>query len=82
MDGFLWAVLKELDVSQLQRGDSTLRWKCRKVFVSSLLKYHTVGLEQIADQVWSVYFGPLHLGWLLEAEYGIMDVTKRSLRTR
>ncbi len=34
-------------------GDSTLRWKCRKVFVSSLLKYHTVGLEQIADQVWS-----------------------------
>ena len=25
-------------------GDSTLRWKCRKVFVSSLLKYHTVGL--------------------------------------
>jgi hypothetical protein len=41
-----------------------------------------VGLEQIADQVWSVYFGPLHLGWLLEADYGIMDVTKRSLRTR
>ncbi len=63
-------------------GDSTLRWKCRKVFVSSLLKYHTVGLEQIADQVWSVYFGPVHLGWLDEADYRIMDVKKRSRRTR
>lgn len=58
------------------------RWKCRRVFVSSLLTYHTVGLEQIADQVWPVYFGPLHLGWLDEADYRIIDVKKRSQRTR
>jgi transposase InsO family protein len=63
-------------------GDSTLRWKSRKVFVSSLLKYRAVGLEQIEDQVWSVFFGPVHLGWLDEADFRIMDVKNRARRRR
>jgi hypothetical protein len=63
-------------------GDATLRWRSRKVFVSSLLKNHIVGLEQIADGVWSVYFGPLHLGWLDEADFRIMDVKERTRRRR
>lgn len=67
---------------RLVSGDSTLRWKSRKVFVSSLLKYRAVGLEQIEDRVWSVYFGPVHLGWLDEADFRIMDVKKRSRRCR
>jgi transposase InsO family protein len=53
--------------------DNTLRWKSRKVFVSSLLKRKTVGLEQIGDGVWAVYFGPLRLGWLHEADYRIYE---------
>jgi len=67
---------------RLVSGDSTLRWKSRKVFVSSLLKYRAVGLEQIDDQVWSVYFGPTHLGWLDEADFRIMDVKSRTRRRR
>lgn len=63
-------------------GDCTLRWKGRKVFVSSLLKYRSVGLEQVADQVWSVFFGPVHLGWLDETDYRIMDVKNRARRRR
>lgn len=63
-------------------GDHTLRWKNRKVFVSTLLKRRLVGLEQVADGVWSVYFGPLHLGWLDEADFRIMDVKERSRRQR
>ena len=63
-------------------GDATLRWKSRKVFVSSLLKRHFVGLEQVGDGVWSVYFGPVHLGWLDEADYRIMDVKDRTRRRR
>lgn len=63
-------------------GDSTLRWKVRKVFVSSLLKHTVVGLEQIAEDVWSVFYGPVHLGWLDEADYRIMDVKERSRRRR
>lgn len=63
-------------------GDSTLRWKSRKVFVSSLLKHTIVGFDQVSEDVWSVFFGPLHLGWLDEADYRIMDVKDRSRRRR
>lgn len=68
--------------TRIVSGDSTLRWKSRKVFVSSLLKYRSVGLEQIGDGVWAVYFGPSHLGWLDEADYRIMDVKDRARRRR
>ena len=61
-------------------GDSTIRWKCRKVFVSYLLHRHHVGLEQIADGVWSVFFGSVHLGWLDEADFRIMDVQGKNRR--
>lgn len=63
-------------------GDCTLRWRGKKVFVSSTLKQHLVGLEQIAEDVWSVFFGPVHLGWLDEADYRIMDVKERARRRR
>lgn len=63
-------------------GDCTLRWKNRKVFVSSLLKHDSVALEQISEEVWSVFYGPVHLGWLDEADYRIMDVKERSRRCR
>lgn len=63
-------------------GDHTLRWKNRKVFVSTVLKGHQVGLEPIADGVHSVFFGPLHLGWLDERDYRIMDVKDHARRCR
>jgi putative transposase len=61
-------------------GDSTIRWNSRKVFVSFLLHGHDVGLEQINDGVWSVFFGPVHLGWLDEADFRIMDVEGQKRR--
>lgn len=63
-------------------GDNTMRWKGRKVFVSTLLRRCHVGLEQVGDGVWSVYFGPVHLGWLDETDYRIMDVKGRTRRRR
>jgi hypothetical protein len=41
-----------------------------------------VGLEQISEEVWSVFYGPVHLGWLDEADYRIMDVKERTRRRR
>ncbi len=34
------------------------------------------------DGVWSVSFGPVHLGWLDERDYRIMDVKEKSRRRR
>lgn len=63
-------------------GDNTLRWKNRKVFVSSLLKRNIVGLEQVAEDAWTVYFGPLRLGWLHEDDFRIMDILEPARRCR
>lgn len=60
--------------------DSTIRWHSEKVFVSHLLGRLEVGLEEVGDGVWSVFFGPIHLGWLDEADYRIMDVQGRRRR--
>ena len=63
-------------------SSATIRWKKRKVFVTTLLKRHYIGLEQIGDGVWSVYYGPVHLGRLDEADFRIMDVKERARRRR
>jgi hypothetical protein len=48
----------------------------------SLLKRHVVAVERLGDGVWSVFFGPVHLGWLDEADYRIMGVKGRRRRRR
>ena len=54
-------------------GDKTIKWHDRKVFVSELLIRDYIGFEEVADGEWSVYFGPVHLGWFDERDYRIMD---------
>lgn len=60
--------------------DSTIRWNSTKVFVSHLLGRLQVGLEEVGGGLWSVFFGPLHLGWLDETDYRIMDVLGKKRR--
>ena len=53
-----------------------IRWNSRWVNVSTVCAGEYVGLEEIADGIWSVYFGPLRLGRFherlmrIEDEYG------------
>ena len=46
-----------------------IRWHKRWVNVSHVLAEEYVGLEEVADGVWSVHFGPLLLGRLDERDY-------------
>jgi hypothetical protein len=43
------------------------------VLVSHLLAGEYVGLEQVADDIWAVYFGPVSLGWLHTRRGAILD---------
>lgn len=61
-------------------SDKTIKWNDRKVFVSNLLRFEYVGLEEIAERTWAVYYGPIFLGWLDEDDYRIMDVRKHRRR--
>lgn len=61
-------------------GDKTIKWHDRKIFVSALLRFQTLGLEEIGESVWAVYYGPVFLGWLDDDGYRIMDVRRKRER--
>lgn len=57
-----------------------IRWNSDWVNVSIVCAGEYVGLEEIDDGVWNVYFGPLKLGRLLERHMRIEDVYGRLKR--
>ena len=57
-----------------------IRWNKAWVNVSITCAGEYVGLEEIDDGVWNVYFGPLKLGRLLERQMRIEDDTGRVKR--
>lgn len=50
-----------------------IRWNCKWINVSTTCVGEYVGLEEIDDGVWNVYFGPLKLGRLIERHMRIED---------
>jgi putative transposase len=59
-----------------------IRWNSQWVNVSITCAGEYVGLEEIDDGVWNVYFGPLKLGRLLERHMRIEDAYGRLKRHR
>jgi putative transposase len=59
-----------------------IRWNRQWVNVSHVCVGAYIGLEEIDDGVWNVYFGPLKPGRLLERHMRIEDVYGRLKRSR
>jgi putative transposase len=59
-----------------------IRWNHRWANVSHVCVGEYVGLEEIDDGVWNVYFGPLKLGRFLERHMRIEDAYGRLKRRR
>ena len=57
-----------------------IRWNRRWVNVSTVCIGEYVGLEEIDDGIWNVYFGPLKLGRLIERHMKIEDAFGRLSR--
>jgi len=57
-----------------------IRWKGRILWVSGLLTHRNLGLEQINDDLWAVYYGPHHLGWLDERTGRIINLRRLGRR--
>jgi transposase InsO family protein len=57
-----------------------IRWNHRWVNVSTVCVGEYVGLEEVDDGIWNVYFGPLRLGRLLERHMRIEDAYGRLRR--
>ncbi len=62
-------------------ADGGIRWNRRRVNVSTTVCIgEYVGLEEIDDGIWNVYFGPLKLGRLLERHLRTEDAYGRLRR--
>jgi putative transposase len=57
-----------------------IRWNKQWVNVSTVCAGEYVGLEEIDDGLWNVYFGPLKLGRLIERQMRIEDALGRLKR--
>jgi hypothetical protein len=47
----------------------TFRFKKRLLFIAHALKQHTIGLEEVADGIWSIHFCHVLIGRLDERDY-------------
>lgn len=50
-----------------------IRWNCDWVNVSITCAGQYVGLEEIDNGIWNVYYGPVKLGRLIEEQMRIED---------
>lgn len=57
-----------------------IRFNHRWINVSHVLKGEHVGLEEVGDGLWDLYFGPLRLGWFDERNYRLIDAMGKSGR--
>ena len=58
------------------RRDGRIKWRGQLVFVSEVLHREPVGLEEVDDGVWSVYFGRLLLARFDERELRLKGVLR------
>ena len=68
--------------TRLVSATGAIRWHFHRVPVSHLLRGEYVGMEEIDDGVWDVYFGPLWLGRFHERLMRIVDRDNASSRMR
>lgn len=47
-------------------SNGCMKWRNRWVSVSAVLEHEEIGLEELADGIWAVHFGPVRLGTLDE----------------
>lgn len=58
------------------------RWHNRPVQVGAALRHQDIGLEQVEDRLWAVYFAWKRIGFLDERKYKILDDQGRYLRAQ
>ncbi len=63
--------------TRLVSANGGIRWHHQWVNVSHVLAEEYIGLEETADGVWSVYFGPLLLGRFDERDYRLHGAHNR-----
>lgn len=56
---------------RLVSNNGGIRFRCQYLFLSSALKGEHVGLEEVEDGIWSIYYGPLEIARLNERNFAV-----------
>ena len=59
----------------------SLKWKSERTFLSEVLARQTVGLLEVDENLYEVYYGPILLGWFEAAAHAFI-VDKRPSKKR
>ena len=60
----------------------SLKWGCQRTFLSEVLGREVVGLLEIEEELYEVYYGPLLLGWFDGVEHTFTADQKKKRKTR
>ena len=52
----------------LVNHNGVIYYQGHRVYIAALLKGEIVGIEEVAEDVWEVYFGPIKLGWFEKSQ--------------
>jgi putative transposase len=63
----------------LSQGD--ISWKNRHVYLSQTLAGELVGLRQVTDRLWDIYFGPIKLAQLEPYEHRLIHLPRQRKKT-
>jgi transposase InsO family protein len=68
--------------TRLVSRNGGFRWASRRVPISHTLQEQYVGLEEVDDGIWDVYFGAVRLGQMDERTFRIEDALGNRMRRR
>ena len=64
------------------KAQGDISWKSRHVYLSKTLAGEPVGLRQVSDRIWDIYFGPIRLAQLDGYEKRLIHLPKQGKRRK
>lgn len=68
--------------TRLMSRNGGFRWACKRVPLSHLLEGQYIGLEEVGDGIWDVYYSHVRLGQMDERILKVEDALGRRMRSR
>lgn len=70
-----------MDVRKVN-SNGEIKWHGRPIFTSEVLIGTNIGLTQVGEQLWSIHFGPVRLGFLDVAAHRVVNRAPESSTTK
>jgi len=64
------------------KAQGDISWKGHHIYLSETLAGELIGLRQVADDNWDIYFGPIHLAQLDTCHYRLIHVKPHPARRK